>query len=247
MHRSKAFLVTVLVFGPVGGLRAQDTAQSIIDRAIRAHGGDAVLARLSAGHIRTRGTVRLNAEATFTQETYFQLPDRMKQVQVIEGAGQKVTVAVGLDGSRGWLVVDGRPRKITDRFLDELKEGMHLVRVLRLVPLREPGYQLSLVGTEEVGGQPAAVIRVSARGHRDLRLYFDRQSGLLVRVGRAAPDPAAGKDVPEERYYDGYRDVDGILSPRRVTVFRNGQKYMTAETVETHFMPRLDPSTFTAP
>ena len=54
-------------------------------------------------------------------------------------------------------------------------------------------------------------MRVQGKGQRDLKLYFDRQKGLLVKAEHLL-DGVGGKDVHQEVYYSDYREAGGEAS-----------------------------------
>jgi hypothetical protein len=70
---------------------------------------------------------------------------------------------------------------------------------------------MTVKGVEKVGGQDAYVIEaVSTEGIMQ-KIFFDTQSGLIVRVDMEA-ETAQGKMSVTSLYSD-YRDVDGIKLP----------------------------------
>jgi photosynthetic reaction center cytochrome c subunit len=56
-----------------------------------------------------------------------------------------------------------------------------------------------------------------------LRLYFDQQTGLLLRLVRYA-ETALGRNPTQIDYAD-YRDADGIKTPYRWTLARPGNRF----------------------
>jgi hypothetical protein len=90
-------------------------------------------------------------------------------------------------------------------------------------------------------------VKVSSKGHRDVTLYFDKGSGLLVKTERRALDPKSKQEVPEERVISDYRDLDGLQSPRKAVVTMDGKKVMEAEATEVKFLDKLDDSVFARP
>ena len=60
-------------------------------------------------------------------------------------------------------------------------------------------------------------------GQLPLQLYFDRQSGLLLRLVRFAETPL-GRNPTQIDYAD-YRDADGVKLPFRWTLARPGNRF----------------------
>ena len=50
----------------------------------------------------------------------------------------------------------------------------------QVLPLTDKTYPLTGAGEAKVNDRPAVGVKVTARGHRDVTLYFDKESGLLL-------------------------------------------------------------------
>jgi hypothetical protein len=242
-----AFLILAIVVATAPWAQAQDAARAVIDRAIQALGGEQSLNRLQAGHTRSKGTFEVAGGLDFTQENFFQLPDRFKEIQDIQGPGQKVTAMVGLSGDDAWMTFNGVAQPIDKNARIELQEAAYLLRVTRLTSLKKPSFHLTPLADIRVDGHPAAGVKVSAQGHRDIRLYFAKDSGLLVKVERQAMNPATKQEVAEERYYTEYREIDSLRTPWKIRVVRDGKPFLKGEMVEVKFLAAIDPGIFYKP
>jgi hypothetical protein len=77
-------------------------------------------------------------------------------------------------------------------------------------------------GTEKVGDHEAYVLVGQREGMPPIRLYFDQQSGLLLRMVRFG-ETALGW-LPTQIDYADYRDLDDVKIPYRWTLARpNGR------------------------
>jgi hypothetical protein len=244
-----AAAVAVLLLGVCGRVGAQDDARAVIARAVQAYGGEARLARLRCGRITTKGTLHLpGAPSGFAAETAAELPSRIRNVLHCDLQGQTHTVTQVIDGDRVAVVVDGQSQALKDEAAAELRELLYAEQVHTLTPLlRDPVYQLALAGEEEINGRPSVGVRVTARGHREVVLHFDRATGLLVRARRSTLDPGTLKNVLQEEYYGDYRATDGLQRPWKVVVFKDGKKFMDAEVVTIKYLDKLDDSLFAPP
>jgi zinc protease len=75
---------------------------------------------------------------------------------------------------------------------------------------------MAVAGKERVGERDAYVIVSRVSDRRIERLYFDAQTGLLLRVAATTETPLAR--LPEETVYEDYREVDGVKLPFTVRV-----------------------------
>lgn len=246
-----AFLRSSLVIGLLFGLAQQAPAQAelkaVIDKAIKAHGGADKLNKFKAIQTKAKGKLEILNGIDFTQESTMQLPDKLKDVLQMEIMGQNVTVTTVFDGKKVYINANGQAIPITDAIQNEIKEVMQMANVMRMVALTEKGYELASLGEIKVNDCPAIGIRVSKKGQRDANLYFDKENGLAVKVERRGVDPMSGQEFTEERFITDYQDKDGMKIAKKVSVLRDGKKYMEAEVLEIKFLDKVDDSEFKEP
>ncbi|HYL74644.1 MAG TPA: hypothetical protein VEU96_10590, partial [Bryobacteraceae bacterium] len=82
-------------------------------------------------------------------------------------------------------------------------------------------------------------------GQPPLRLYFDEQSGLLVRLVRYA-ETALGR-MPTQIDYADYRDADGLKIPYRWTLARPGGNRFTIQVDQVQQNIPVEDAKFTPP
>jgi hypothetical protein len=80
-----------------------------------------------------------------------------------------------------------------------------------------------------------------------VKLFFDKESGLLVKAEYRLQSPEQGKEVGEEIFYRDYTDINGFKAPGKVVIHRDGEKFVEAENYEMKFPERLDASVFAKP
>jgi photosynthetic reaction center cytochrome c subunit len=76
--------------------------------------------------------------------------------------------------------------------------------------------ELSVEYPEKIGDREVYVLLGKKEGQAPVKLYFDEQSGLLVRLLRYAESPLGL--VPTRIDYGDYRDTGGVRTPFRWTV-----------------------------
>jgi hypothetical protein len=225
---------------------AQEDARAILDQAIKAHGGEARLLQFKAAHTKVKGTLYLTQEIPFHQEVYSQLPSQIKDILEVEDKGKKQTVITALNVDKGWQAIKGKMQPVPVDTLANLKEAAHLMRASRLIALKDTMFELKLLGESTVNGRPAVGLVATAKGYRDIRLFFDREYGILVKVERKIVDGAL-KEITEERFLSEYREVEGILAPKKAVILRDGKKFLEAEVTEVQFLEKLDDKVFEKP
>jgi len=171
-------------------------------------------------------------------EVYSEAPD--KRVSVMHMAnGDSVT---GFNGTEGWLTFPGRPLEemdASDRNAAKLDaEFMFPTDVKQLFT------QLRVVRPEDVNGHEATVMIGFSEGQPPVKMYFDKESGLLVRMVHFA-DTALGLNPTQVDFAD-YRAVDGVQTPYQWTIARPGGRF-TIKIDDVQQNVPIDASRFTKP
>jgi hypothetical protein len=174
----------------VGAGRADDSAaaRSLLDEAIRAQGGEAVLAKSPVTTIKTEGIFH-GYERTpvffFTGEAT-QQTDHYRSTLDGDMQKQKFRLVNVFDGKQGWIktVGDGKQftQDCTPAQLAEFRESGYVNWISSLVPLRDSIFTLVITGEQKDRDQTVVGIRVTSAGHRDVTLFFDKESRLLVKT-----------------------------------------------------------------
>ena len=155
--------------------------------------------------------------------------------------------SIGLMGESGWIHANGRSAPLSPALLEPLLEAANLVRAVRLTPLLTDTYRLTSLPAAQIDRRAVLGVCAAATKRRDLKLYFDREMGLLVKVERQVINPLSQQEATEERYMRDYQKANGILAARQIVVERNGQPYMAATVEKIEYLPRLDDSVFRQP
>ena len=145
------------------------------------------------------------------------------------------------------VVIDGQAQTVNSLHLSQLRQTLQLEQAMRLVPLlSDPGFNL-LAGQEfSYNGGVVTSVRVQGKSQRELVLYFDQKTGLLVKSEHKLDGPG-GKDVTQEAFYSDYREVGGHRRPGKVMIRRDGEKVMDVELVDAQRVMRIDVLEFNRP
>ena len=238
-----------LLAGSAGVVSAQDDARALIERAIKAHGGAEAMARIRADKVRFKGTIVLQGHTTpFLAETTVQLPSKYKNVTEVNPAGDKHTLVHIVNGNNIYITLDGRALKADPSLLAEARSGMEMERAKRLLPLLEDkSYQLAVVEDVEVNGRPAAGVRITGRGRKEMRLYFDKEYGLLVRAENRLDGGKGKEEIRQHFFYGDYKDIGGCKRPTKLRAYRDTKLIMEAELLDAKTLDKVDETEFAKP
>jgi len=190
------------------------TADQLLDKYLQAAGGAAAIERVTSRVM--KGTITFG-DRNVPIDIFSKDPD--KRISFTHTPdGDSVTA---FDGHEGWLGVPGHPvREMHGPDIDgasmdaDLRFATHLKGMFSEVQVR---------GTEKVGERDAYVVSGQRDGKTPLRLYFDEQSGLLVRLVRYGETPLG--QMPTQIDYADYRDAGGVKIPFRWTLARPGGRF----------------------
>lgn len=236
------------LFGLAGTAPAQDQeARAVVERAIQATGGAEALGRLKALTLTMKGKYYgLGAGIDYTGAWSFQLPEQAWEKIESEANGMKFTLLRVINRNQGWQKLNDMLMDLDKDQLAEARHELYVAWVGTLVPLADPAFKLAPLGESMVEGRPAVGVQVAREGQRDVNLYFDKQTGLLVKDETRVKD-MQGMEVRQETYYSDFKPVQGIQYPRKIVMKRDGKDYVDGETTEIKFLEKLDDSTFAKP
>ena len=194
-------------------IEQQPSPDQIIDDFIRALGGAAAIKKI-ATRVET-GKMQVDGKSVGV-EVFHKEPDKELLIQHMSG-GDSVTV---LDSNSGWIIVSGHPtRNLNGSDLEAARADADLQFALHI---KEMFPDLRLEYPEAIDGRAAYVVVGTREGRPSWKFFFDRQSGLLVRLMRYAESPL-GLDPTQIDYRD-YRAVNGVQIPFNRTIARAGSR-----------------------
>jgi len=188
---------------------ANQSADPILEKYLTAVGGVEALKKVSSRVEKGSATM---GDRQIPIEIFTQAPDKRVSYLHLPN-GDSVTA---YDGSKGWLGNPGRPPRAMGasenegaRLDADLYFPSHVNEIFGSFKVGDP---------EKIGGEEALLVRAQREGKPVVKLYFDRQSGFLVRMVRYADTPVGL--LPTQVDYADYRDSGGVKIPFRWTIGR---------------------------
>jgi hypothetical protein len=222
-------------------------AKAIIDKAIKATGGEEKLAKYKAITWKGKGKINLmGTEIEFTIEAAAQPPKQSRGQSEANFNCMKFERIQVVNGDKGWISMMGNTEEMSEEQLAAAKEELYAGWVATLVPLKDAAFKLAPLGEIKVGDHPAVGVKVSHQDHKDISLYFDKDKGLLVKVQRRAKD-MMGQEVDQETLYSDYKEDSGLQHARKQKTKRDGNDFLELEVTQYKPVEKLDDSTFAKP
>lgn len=246
MSTNFALAIAVLIWLP--SLATAADPRLIVEKAIKAHGGQERLSRINAVHTKAKGTVRIGVDVPFTWDITWQAPNRFKMAADLTAGEATVKLLQGFDGVHGWGSANGLIAPLAGKKLEELQAQTDLRRVLTLHPLlADRSFKLADLGEAMVNSRPARGVGINSAGERDIKLYFDTGSGLLVKLERLVLDEGKMEEVPQEEFFHDYKDIDGVKTAMKEVWLRAGEKVADLSYTEVSYPRKIDDRAFAQP
>jgi hypothetical protein len=186
---------------------ALPTPDQVLEKYLDAVGGAAAIDKMKTRSM--KGTYESNGRS-MPFEVYQTAPEKFYWVVTTpQGSFEK-----GFDGTVGWEKRGQGVREVQGQELSDLKRSGQMFRDLKLKE------QFSRVGgrvfKDKIDGRNVYVVRAATPDKRGERLFFDVETGLLVR--RFTTSETIIGFIPEQLDYDDYRDVDGVKLPFTIRI-----------------------------
>ena len=183
------------------------TVDQILDKYTQALGGAAAIEKLKSRVM--KGTVTATNGNSFGYELYQSGTDKVLAVITAE---QGVTER-GFNGTSGW---EKGARGVRDLSPEEVYYLRRYPDLLKDINLKEQFSRLNVAGKPKIDGRDVYVLRGTTTSGKREQLFFDAETGLLVRRSSFTATPVG--NIPEQVEFDDYRDVDGVKMPFTVKV-----------------------------
>jgi hypothetical protein len=231
-----------------GAVQADTETDAILVKAIEAHGGREALAKYGAVRMKWKVILAGNDATPKEWTVLFAAPGKLKEVREGYYLGKRNDSVWITDEKGSWQVLGGKASPAMAKLAEFYKGEVHLIQVLRLVPLQGKGYELAAVDGKKVSGKPTVGLRVRAKGQMDVTLFFDKESGLLAKVERLQINTSYLEQMVEERFYKDYPKTDPKNAPiavaRNVTVLHNGNANLKIEVQDVKFLEKFEKDEF---
>lgn len=210
--------------------------EDLLDKYLAAVGGAAALDKITS-RVQTGKLLAFGGQ-TFPAEVYSKAPEKRVSTMHLKG-GDSITA---FDGLYGWLGFPGRPvhmMSASENNAARLDADLHFAEHVKTLYSK-----FKTESGEKIDGHDTYLVEGRAEGRPPLRLYLDKDSGLLLRLVRYAQSPLGLN--PTEVDYADYREADGVKVPFRWTVARPGNRF-TIQVEEMKQNVPVDDAKFAAP
>lgn len=220
------FQLSVVLFtiADAPAAREQLDATRMLDRAIVAAGGEKALAAATVLKWSAKATIHTSRGPLHIEGRWIVEPPDRAVVTTWETGTQSSSVRrMLLDVSRGWMERNGEKTAMPAATLANERDQFYLYSVMRLLPLRDPDVELSVIGPGSL------LVRHTRRP--DVEAFFD-ESGRLIRLRTHVSHPADNSDIVQEVTLAGTISSAGVQWPRTITIVQDGKPFFDMDLFE---------------
>lgn len=230
--------------------RADDPApKDLVAKALKAQGLEDD-GKNTAHTFKDSGTVEVSGlKIEYKAEFTFRPPDALRFEMNAEVMGQKITIKHLTSGEKVWEAMEGQPEEVKGEKKDASIAQVYAYWVSTLKPLNhDKAFKLSNVVGKKVNEKETYGVLVERKGKAEVTLYFDKESGLLVKSETQVKDEFSGfKEVLEESFYENYKDMGAMKGPSKLRVLRDGKLLIDSNPTDYKTIEKPDPKLFEKP
>lgn len=231
--------------------RADDSAdaKALVEKAIKAR-GDKPGEQLPALTWKDSGKFTGGGFAmNYTADWAFQGPDKYRFTMNGTFGEAKLTITAVVNGDKAWQSDGKMVEEITGDKLEYTKNEVYALWVTSLSALTtEKGFTLATAKGKDVDGKPTAAVTVAREKRPTITLYFDNETGLLVKTEYTAKDEfQKWKPVLDETYLGDYKEVGGMKVFTKLKVVRDGKTMIETTLSDQKWGAKIDPKAFEKP
>lgn len=212
--------------------REDAQARAIIDKATKAHGGADKLSQFKAVSAKWVGKHKIENEyyGDAVRIVTYEMPDKIRfDFEVENPKGSNFAFARVVNGKKGWQGSVRGTRDLKEAEVTQIVDELYAHWLASVVPLhdmvlqKDSGFEFSVVGNVAADGKDAVAVRVSCQGRPDVVLFFDNQTGLVIKSERRAKDTVTNEEYTAESIYRDHKAFQGVMWPTNRLDRRDGK------------------------
>jgi hypothetical protein len=245
----RASVALSFFLGTAGRLWAGDNQKEqhqILDKAIKAMGGQAKVGKLNAAG--WKGTTTFDAggqQLTLNFDGSALGWDKQRIDLDIQVNGRNENLLAVINGDKGWVSVGGKVNDLKGKELAPVRDFFYGMRLVQMLPiLKGKDFKLAHLGELKIGERSAVGLSVTSKGRPAVSLFLDKESGRPLKT--AFRITADNQEKELELLYDNYKDFDGLQHFTKMIVKLDGMEIVT-ELSEIRAPGELEASLFDRP
>lgn len=232
-----------------GTLRAdgQADAKAVIDKALKAMGGQDKVAPFRAGTCKGKVTLEKGGQQlSLAADLIWQGVDKARLRGEVNENGNNGRIVFAINGDKGWEQKNDNVSDAPAPLFLAVKNAFFALQMPYLLPeLKNEAFKLSPLGEVKVNDRAVVGISVQHQGHNDVNVFFDKETGLPSKSEIRIADPS-GKEITVEYLYGDFQEIGGVKHPTRISLKADDHEFVI-EVQEIRSQDKIDDSEFVKP
>jgi hypothetical protein len=238
-------------------------ARAVLDQTIQSLGGDAYLNyenREEQGryyplyHGKTESTgIAYRYYIEYPEKDRFEVL-KLKDIHIIPGMidiggvkSDKIDVVLIHNGDKGYEIsYKGTAPQDKVELQNYLRRRQHSIEWVFRRWMRDPNVALFYSGVTVVDGKETEHVTLLNSNDDSVEVYLDENTHYPVKISYSWRDQKDKQKNVEEEVYDGYKPVQGIMTPHSITRYFNGETSQQRFISTAAYNQKLDDSMFDA-
>jgi hypothetical protein len=233
------------------------SAQTLVEKAIKFHGGFKALSR-NVPLIRTEESEMIldGEKIAVKSEWQYQPPDQRAFQAVVKISSLQLRVLVGMNDEKGWTKTG--PSAAADLSPEHLHglqfEFRNHVRNVQLLTTAQAEFDLGQPRAARFADRDAWQLPATFKKTKNLlNVFFDKTSGQVLGTEAERVLPTLGGDETRDKpanfrvIYKSLMDVDGMKMPDSATILRDGKPVLEIRKSQVRIVDKIDPKVFARP
>src|SRR5947207_8861896 len=189
---------------------ALPTVDQIFAKYVQALGGEAALRKVTGRVITGTQFIPTGPGGTVPTPAAVERYQKAPNLVVTTYRAPAYAISQGFDGATAWS--QDQAGRVTEPVTLDITRAARAADFYEPLNLRRQYGEVSVRGIEKINGRDAYLVVGIPRGDKPESLYFDTQTGLLLRKQTVLPTPIG--DSPYQVDFDDYRDTgSGVKFP----------------------------------
>jgi len=213
-------------------------ASDILKKMVEAQGGKKVIEKIK--DMTSSGTLELiQMGMTGSMTMYKKEPDKVRMD--IEVMGMIITQA--FDGETAWGInpQTGSRKEMPERQAEDMKRNAIGIDVF-IYP-EKYGISFSYTGKEKIEEKDYLVLEQTFSDGHKATLYIDPKTYLTYKT-KSTTVNQMGVEVEQESFESDFKKVNGMIFPKSIIIFQDGEEYLKIAFTEVTFNSGLEDSLF---
>ena len=199
------------VFEPAEAVKpALPTVDQILAKYVQALGGEPALRKVTSRAITGTQFIPTGPGGTVPTPAAVERSQKAPNLVVTTYRAPTYSISQGFDGTTAWS--QDQAGRVTEPVTLDVARATRAADFYEPLNLKRQYAQITVRGIEKVNGRDAYLVVGIPQGDKPESLYFDTQTGLLLRKQTVLPTPIG--DSPYQMDFDDYRDTgSGVKIP----------------------------------